>query len=574
MKKVALSVLATVALAQAAPQPYKIFVETYSNGDDPGLEMTYKSVKKALKDYTDAKVLKRPSGKYHVVVVETIMEKNKVNELLAKVQSMPEHSDAFMLPAPELLDNQTQVAQKETINETPQEQAPQEERIELVEDVKPLERKEISKSISQKTMSLNEVVNNVLHTNPNIQQRIAFYMQVGKELDISKRDYYPTLDFIASLGIGKEKSKPSKDDSWQNNKTKQAELRLVENLYKGGLTQSNIKQSESRMKNASYLVLESADRTTLKTIDAYLELVKEKTLLDLSADNIKRLEAIYNKIKQRTDSGFSRISEKQQAASRLTLAKSNFVSEQNAYQDAIATLEKQIGIKIDSQELAYPEFSYALPNDLLTFEQTSLECNPAVRAEMANVQLAKEMYKGANAAFLPTIDLEAYAKLNDKSSDDIDNRIDSYGALLRFKYNLYNQGVDQLTKEKKQVGIQKEEQILGTIKRDLQESLKFSWQSYTLNKEKLAYLADHAKFSKETLSTYREEFEIGRRELINVLDAENEFYSARREIVKIEKDFMYSKYRILDNMGLLADSFSPGFGKKYVLDACSISSTK
>ncbi len=406
-------------------------------------------------------------------------------------------------------------------------------------------------------------------------------METGKDLDIAQRAYYPTLDLTASIGVDRDKmrTKDSKSD-WENGFNKNAELRLIQNIYNGGATSNTKEQAISRMENASYLVLETADRTALKTVDAYLNVIKEKALLDLSAENVNTLESLYSKIKQRADSGYGRRSEKQQAGSRLTLAQTNFIAQQNAYTDSLSTFQKLTGKMVNAEQLSYPSFSYTLPQNVTKLEEISMKCNPAIRAQKANVSLAKNLFDGTNAAFLPKLNLEAFANIkeNDKLDKfakirkfgDYDQRIDSYGALLRFNYNLFNGGIDMAKREKTQVAIQKEQEILDGLKDDLRESLKYSWHSYILNQKKMGYVKDHASFSKETLDSYKQEFSIGKRELINVLDAENEYYNARKEIISIQKDLLYAKYRMLDNMGLIADSFKSEFGKKYIKNACSI----
>lgn len=400
-------------------------------------------------------------------------------------------------------------------------------------------------------------------------------MEVGKELDIADKGYYPTLDLTGSITLGKDRasigSKNAENDKWHKNFTKEAELRLVQNLYSGGSTQNNIIQARNRMTNASYLVLERADRIILDTTSAYLNVIKEKELLDLAAQNVATHEDIYEQIKERASSGFGRTSEEQQAGSRLSLAQSNFIAQQNAYDDALSTFTKLTKMTVSGEELQYPEFLVSLPESIETIEEKAMQCNPAVRAELANVEFAKSVYKGSDAAFLPKLDLEAFASVRDTENYSYDGqRIDSYGALLRLQYNLFNKGIDATTKEKRQIAIQKEQQILDKIKQDLGESLKFSWQSYVLTNKKLEYIQNHLDFSQDTLNSYKEEFKIGRRDLINVLDAENEYYNARKEMATTQRDLAYSKYRLLDNMGLLTDSFRAGFGKKYIKDACSI----
>ena len=63
---------------------------------------------------------------------------------------------------------------------------------------------------------------------------------------------------------------------------------------------------------------------------------------------------------------------------------------------------------------------------------------------------------------------------------------------------------------------------MDNLVRELKESLEFSWQNYVLNQEKMGYLNQHVEYAKATLDAYQDEFRIGRRDLINLLDAENE----------------------------------------------------
>ena len=91
-----------------------------------------------------------------------------------------------------------------------------------------------------------------------------------------------------------------------------------------------------------------------------------------------------------------------------------------------------------------------------------------------------------------------------------------------------------------------------------------------LNQKRLEYLNEHVKYAKETLDAYRDEFRIGKRDLINLLDAESEYNNALVEIVNTQKELLYAKFRLLDNMGMITDSFEPGFAKKYIQGACSI----
>lgn len=556
MKKIIFSALAASLILQAAEHPYKIFVETYSNEKDPAIDQVYTSLKAELKDFSKANVIKRASDSYYVVVVEGIMEKKEANQLLSKIKSLPGHSDAFILPAPELLNAS--------------ENKPEQTKVDAQLEVIPTPEEEMPDNSLRGDLLLNDVIKTVLSTNPTMQERISEYMKIGKDLKIANNAYYPTLDLTGSYGYQKIKNN-STNKKFEDGTRGEAALTLTQNLYNGNADSNRIKQEHSRLDSAAFLVAERADRLALDAVNAYLNVAKEHKLLDLARQNTKVHEEIYLQIKDRAQSGFGKASEERQAGSRLTLSQTNLISQENNFIDSLSTFEKLYGKAINSNELAWPEFDFALPKSEEEVYDKALVCNPTIKSQEANIQLAYRVKDGTNAAFRPVVDLEGSAQISKNDIGNTDDREDRYSAFLKVKYNIFNKGNDSLQKEKAQVSIQKEQQTMDSLRRNLTESLKFSWQSYTLSDKKMDYVKEHVAFSKETLDSYEDEFRIGRRDLINLLDAQNEYFDAEKELIRTEYDLLFAKYRLLDNMGLLADSFEPGFAQKYIKSACTIS---
>ncbi|MGP1485366.1 MAG: TolC family outer membrane protein [Campylobacter sp.] len=428
---------------------------------------------------------------------------------------------------------------------------------------------------SSNQLTLDQAVKSVLAENPNLRQIDYAYRQVGKDLNIANNAYYPVLDVSGTYGYSAKEEKykyTNRTDSRNKGdgmKTT-ASATLVENIYNGGADKNRIISQSHRLDAAAYTVVQRADRLTLSLVDAYLEVIKNKKLLDIAKDNVQIHEEIYFQIKERTDTGFARNSEERQAGSRLTLAQSNLVAQENNYNDALTTFEKIYGKRVDPQDLVTPEFTLALPTSEVAVFDKAMRCNPSVRVEESNVKMAESVANEKNAPFRPKLDLEASANYSKDNVYNEDYNQKNYDVLLRLKYNLYNKGIDKLDKEKSKLAVSESMSAMDVVKRDLSESLKFSWQTYVLDGKKLEYLAKHVDYSRETLDAYRDEFRIGRRDLINLLDAENEYNSALKEQVETEKTFLYAKYRLLDNMGMITDSFEPGFAKRYIQGACSI----
>ncbi|MEO1938566.1 MAG: OmpA family protein, partial [Sulfurimonas sp.] len=64
-------------------------------------------------------------------------------------------------------------------------------------------------------------------------------------------------------------------------------------------------------------------------------------------------------------------------------------------------------------------------------------------------------------------------------------------------------------------------------------------------------LRDYKVYAEKTLELYKEEYDLGRRSLLDLLTAQNDVINSRAQIIKAEYDELLAKYRILDAMGLL-----------------------
>jgi adhesin transport system outer membrane protein len=75
---------------------------------------------------------------------------------------------------------------------------------------------------------------------------------------------------------------------------------------------------------------------------------------------------------------------------------------------------------------------------------------------------------------------------------------------------------------------------------------------------RLLPLQHYARASLQTLESYRAQRELGRRTLLDVLNAENEYFNARSSLVNAEVDHLLDGYLVLASQGLLAASVGAG----------------
>ncbi|MCR4941342.1 MAG: TolC family outer membrane protein [Campylobacter sp.] len=592
MKKrlISVSVFAAMSMAtfaNAQESPYIIYLGTFPvNGSEARINAITAKVQRGMSDNANYDAVESyVNGGRKVLYVRTKpVTRSEAFNVLNDVRNVSGVRDAFM-KSKAVIDATGQSVQGTTQAVAPQTYAPApkvapqavavNEQVEVLTNDVQVDQTAVTTSsepVETGVLTLRQAIQTALAENPSIKEAEYNYLQVGKDLKIAKSAYYPTLDAAASVGYEKRRYDESRTapNKRGDGRVASTSLTLVENLYNGGADKNRINSQSHRLDSAAYAVAQRAEGISLQLANAYLELLHTKKVVDIETETVASHERIYSQIKERAQAGFGIASEERQAGSRLTLAQSNLIAAKNNYEDAVSTFEKLYGKKVDAERLVMPDFLVPLPSTENLITEKALLCNPSVLVQKSNIAMAESVVKEKNAPFLPKLDLEVSGRY-DYSNVLYDNYEDrALDTMLRMRYNLYNKGIDKLDKEKSQLAVTQEQHSLDALIRELKESLKFSWQNYNLETKKMSYLNEHVEYAKATLDAYSDEFRIGRRDLINLLDAETEYNNAMKEIISTEIAIRYAQYRLLDAMGMLSDNFEPGFARRYIQGACSI----
>ena len=133
---------------------------------------------------------------------------------------------------------------------------------------------------------------------------------------------------------------------------------------------------------------------------------------------------------------------------------------------------------------------------------------------------------------------------------------DEVSLTLNLTYNFYRGGADTADQRKKISAAHEQKEFGARVRRQIINTLRLAWiADDSLNKQ-LKFLKAHITKADETVDSYREEFFIGQRDLIDLLDAENELNSARNQHTEAYFDALAARYRVYEAMGLAFESLN------------------
>jgi adhesin transport system outer membrane protein len=506
-------------------------------------------------------VIMRKSGSHYIIAAEPFKYLSEAKDVLEELKSnfptayINNNADSF-----DETDSSIMIA-KPKIKElvlTPK----LKEKIEVIPVLKPTVVNQ-TQSLVEKKYTLEQMLRELVYTDPEIKERLFQYNATMEEVEIAEADYYPTIDLIGKTGKKETKKEGINKDKYD---TSEVTLRLVQNLFDGFGTDSAVDRDEARAKAAFNKYIEVAQDKMYRAIEAYIKVVRYKEVLEIAKDNVKIHEETLIKIQNRYDKGFSTLSEVERVKGRLALSKSNYVSETNNLFDAKFNFHKSLGRTIDENDLVMPSFEGTLPKTLEHAGDIAIHKNPSILVANYDIKATQQALQYAEKNDYPKLDLEIErSRYNNLTGSSVGSQ-DDLSAMLVLNYNLYSGGEDKAKKQKYVSLINYEYAHKNKLKRDVLEALGLSWSAHKMISEQYKYQIEYRDLTAKTKAAYNEEFQLGRRTLIDLLDVQDEVNNIKIKVIHNKYDLLFAKYRILDAMGELYQSFGHEFKEEYKED--------
>jgi adhesin transport system outer membrane protein len=404
-------------------------------------------------------------------------------------------------------------------------------------------------SSSAFTQTLKEAIIQTVHTNPDILVNIKNWLASEQAIKVARGGYLPTVDLIAEYGHEHSKSQSTAYNG-VNLTFDGFGVTLRQMLFDGFSASSEVARNKNRTIADIYQTQGIADDVALLAVKAYLDVLRMQKIVFLAEKNYKAHQDIYAMIKSRARAGVGREADISQAYGRLALAKANLLATQSTYSDMKTVYNKIIGGM--PKNLVMPQGPKAsdLPLNESRAIQEALEHHPTLKAAGADIEEARAQHDVAVSANYPRID----AVVSASRYHDADGMVgldENYIAMLQLRYNLFRGGSDRAKQQETAIIIDKAQEIRHRTHTQVVESMKLSWNAWQNARKQLIYFKKHREASRVTVDSYRKQFTIGKRTLLDVLDSENELFTAETDYVDGLFNVLFSKFRVLNSKGML-----------------------
>jgi adhesin transport system outer membrane protein len=404
---------------------------------------------------------------------------------------------------------------------------------------------------SVSAQSLTEAVDKTIKSNPNVLADANFRRSVDKTIDQARAGYYPQVDL--NLGIGKERAENNSTAPGHRTLTRgEAGLSASQMLYDGFATKSAVEQTQSQAESAGYSVFDTAETTSLRAVQVYLDVLRRQELLKLTEANLESHERIYSQIEQRFESGVGNSANLEQTKGRLALSEANLTSNRGNLDDALSSYNRVVGNMPESPADPGLDCCDKAPATLEEALAIAYHEHPALRSAMAQHEAALAQEQGAEAPFHPRVDLELSTRADNNLDGDKGHEKEIL-AMVRLRYNLLNGGADKARLEETGFLSQQAREEANIAMRDIERDVRLSWNSLDNLSHQLPVLKQRMESALKTRDAYQEQFNLGQRTLLDLLDTENEVLTASAEYTNAYYDHLYACYWLAETMGKLLE---------------------
>ncbi len=397
--------------------------------------------------------------------------------------------------------------------------------------------------------SLIEALVDAYNSNPQILAERANLRATDETVPQALAGWRPTVTFTGSVGPQRVTSAPPSVISSNFNSIAQTyDVNVTEQVFNGGRTVAQTAQAEKTVQAERARLVATEETVFLSVVQAYLDVVRDQATLGLAINNEqvlrKQLEATSDQFRvgtvTRTDLA--------QAEARLAAATASRLQAEGNLQVSRANFERAVGHP--PEKLSQPNFRPVLPTTRADAIHLAATNNPNVIAAIFTEDAARDQIEVTRSQLLPQVAI--VGDVNRQVDTIFPNHETTTGSVVaRVTVPLYEGGaVYSQTRQATEVVGQRYRQTDDARRAAVQGATQ-AFEQVASGRAQVVSLRATIKAAEIALEGVRQEAMVGSRTILDVLNAEQELFTDRVQLVTAQHDLALAEFTLAQQIGQL-----------------------
>ena len=405
--------------------------------------------------------------------------------------------------------------------------------------------------------ALKAAAERALATSPEVAARFNAYRAAIDAVDAGQAAWRPKVDLTASVGRDSDRfSSNLNSNVTSNTPTTQSlnrsgvALNATQLLWDGLGTRNEADRLGHDKLTRYFEFLDVTAQTALEATRAHVDVQRYRRLVKLAEDNYVQHKYASLQIQSRFKAGVGRGVDAEQANARLALAESNLATEVANLHDVTARYQRVVGASPSSAPSDIGKMALPLPATAEAAASTAVKQSSSVSASIEALRAARSSVESRQSAFQPRVEARLRGGVG-SNLDGVRDQRNNTTAEIVMNWNLYNGGADQARVRQQVNLLGQAADLRDKACRDTRQTALIAYNDTRKLIEQLVYLDRNSLAIEKARDAYRQQFDIGQRSLLDLLNAENEVYTAKRAYTNAEADLGLAQIRTHAAMGQL-----------------------
>jgi adhesin transport system outer membrane protein len=391
---------------------------------------------------------------------------------------------------------------------------------------------------AQTVEGLKAAAGKALDNQPEISAKFNAYRGAVEAAQVVRGGLLPRVDLSGDLGRTQDRINGVNGTL---NRTGLA-LTVTQLLWDGASTSADLSRLGHEKMARYFDLVDASESSALEASRAYYDVLRYRRLVELAEDNYVQHRYAAQQIQSRFKAGVGRGVDLEQANARLALAESNLTTEVANLHDVSARYQRIVG-EAPAKTMPLPApLLQGLPATAEDAMQLATRQSPAISATIETLRAARDGAKLRDSAFQPKVEARLRAGGGHNFDGVAGQSRDTNGEIV-LNWNLYNGGSDQARVRQQARFIDQAADNRDKICRDTRQTTAIAYNDVRKLSEQVQLLDRNTLAIAKARDAYRQQFDIGQRSLLDLLNAENELYTARRALANAEFDLGLASVR-------------------------------
>jgi len=390
-------------------------------------------------------------------------------------------------------------------------------------------------------VTLQEALINAYQTNPQLLAGREALRVTNEQYPQAIAEWLPSVSTTSSAGRNITKT-DQVGHSMSTTQTFNNSISLSQTLYKGGQNFAGLRSAAATIDNQRVTLAKTEQTVLLAAITAYMNLIRDYETRKARAKNVEVLTERLATTQVQFDLGQKTRADLAQAQSRLASAEADLTTSESTVNNSEASFQRVIGL--DPEDLVFPTIEETLPKSVDDAVEQAITQNLDVRAGEHTVRIAETSLDSEQGKRLPTLAIStSYARNRTGTRGTTsDATATSVEGSITLTVPIYQNGseLSNVRAAKKRILQRKLE--LDNQRLAAKESAIQAWGNLVNSRAKVVSQTRQVDAATVARTNVEAELQIGRRTVLNLLDAEKELLDAEVNLISSQRDVVVFAY--------------------------------